>query len=154
MIPILSNTDILNISHLYNLHIDDCISHEQLATYPIKKKLIMVININASSNMGHWVALIIRNKQCFYYDSYGQPPSQYIANYIIKKCKCSKVMYNTNDVQQLEDVSCGFYCIAFIHHVSQKKTNNCNTFSTMFFNDTKKNVKVLQEYFKKYFKNV
>ena len=72
-------------------------------------------NINPKSQMGHWTAAFIKNGRAFYLDSFGVPPSLEIIKFF-KKSNI-KWCYNKNDIQYFYAVSCGYFCLAFLHYM-------------------------------------
>jgi len=69
----------------------------------------LVLNIDHSSNNGtHWVCLFIKNKVCYYFDSYGFPAPIEIEKYLHKY---NLRYYNSFEIQNLNQVICGHFCI-------------------------------------------
>jgi hypothetical protein len=70
----------------------------------------MVINIDHSQNIGtHWTCLFIRNRQNYYFDSYGLPPTLEVKKYCI-----GPIDWNSFHIQKNE-VICGHYCIYVLY---------------------------------------
>ena len=103
-----------------------------------------VININPQTQMGHWVAMCITNKRGYYFDSFGVQPSTQIIRWLNRHSV--KWTYSTNDIQDMDDQHCGWYCIAFIHFFRYHES--IRQFTSMFYNDTDRNVAVLKSYLK------
>ena len=110
----------------------------------------------------HWTMLQVNKYpndkiEPFYFDSYGEPPSENIKNFV--KNNCSKGLpYNTSDIQSLMNNACGWYCLALSHFIngSQYKSgdlySDVETFLSMFDNlnekvDWKKNEYILKQFF-------
>ena len=78
-------------------------------TLPTKTKLneCVILNLDSSSGDGtHWVMWFKKDKDKFYFDSYGvQPPSELIV--YLK----SPIFYNSERVQQNGEVFCGHLCL-------------------------------------------
>ena len=99
-----------------------CFPFDKLPPLPEKLPAKLIINTGASSTDGeHWVALLLKPKSCFYFDSFGVP----ILNYEIHKflqMKYKKVTYSTLCIQDYRSDKCGEFCIIFLKNVSSKKT--------------------------------
>ncbi len=148
-IPILSNYDIDEISEQYNLNIK-CLTQQEIENFKHISNTNYIINLNADSQMGHWTGLYTDKKQVYYFDSYGVQPSLYILKFI-KRNKLKLMEYNNNDIQDYHDISCGFYCLAFIMAMKNLKYKSINNFTKLFNNDTKTNIKILQNFIRNYF---
>jgi len=74
----------------------------------VKYNECFVMNIDHSSNEGtHWTCLFAKNGVCYYFDSYGFPPTEEIKQY----CEGHESYYNTDKIQNDNEVICGHYCI-------------------------------------------
>jgi hypothetical protein len=144
----ISNFDIEDTMHELNIPLNACESKDSLNHH--KPKIgNYIINLGDTNTGGtHWIALIVRSKEYLYYDSYGQPPPNDVKQFLGKK----KVIYNTDQVQDLTDTTCGFYAMAIIHfcHINkQHDLRKClNLFNEMFSEDTDNNRLILQQYMK------
>lgn len=72
-----------------------------------------IVNLDNMAGMGtHWVCYYIGPKYAEYFDSYGLP----IPNEILRYLKRSKkrVIGSTNEIQHLESIYCGYYCLYYI----------------------------------------
>lgn len=74
---------------------------------------IFLISPSEKNKNGHWVALKVRKNNCHYFDSYGLPPPDRIAN----ACP-SHIIWNKKQVQDLRSSHCGLYCLYWL-----KKSN-------------------------------
>ena len=85
-------------------------------TLPTKTKFneCGILNLDSSSDDGtHWIMWFKKGKDKFLFDSYGvQPPSELIA--YLK----SPVFYNSERVQQNDDVFCGHLCLIALKQLS------------------------------------
>lgn len=148
-IPILSNIDIDNISNDYKLNIV-CLTQQNIENAKHIKGKHYIINLNRDGMTGHWTALYIVGNKGHYMDSYGVQPSQYILNFM-KRNGLELTKWNNNDIQDFHDISCGFYCLAFIMFMRKSKTKNMIAFTSLFNHNTKENTKILQNLFKTLF---
>jgi hypothetical protein len=145
----ISNIDIEQTMDALNIPLNWCVSKDGLINYHNLNLGNYVINLgDASTNGTHWVALIVRSKECLYYDSYGQIYPNDVKHFIRKK----KCIYNTDQVQDLTDTTCGYYAMTIIHfcHINkQYPLSKClNLFNEQFSEDTDKNRLILQQYMK------
>merc|ERR1711915_1012495 len=66
----------------------------------------------------HWVALVMNRNHCFYFDSFGLPV---LSSEIFDFLKpYHKVFYSDVCIQNINSLSCGKFCIAFIKNVKNK----------------------------------
>ena len=73
-----------------------------------------ILNLDSSFGNGtHWVAWYKKNKEKYYFDSYGiQPPTE-LVNYLK-----SPILYTTEKIQQGNQVFCGHLCLYVLFHLS------------------------------------
>jgi hypothetical protein len=75
----------------------------------------LVLNIDHSNNDGtHWTCLFIKNRELYYFDSFGFPPPLEVLDY----CKGKNGRYNSFKIQQYNEVICGHYCIYVLYRLS------------------------------------
>jgi hypothetical protein len=147
----LSNTDLLIITRR-QMHIDlHAAVRQQDLSHSAFDAGSLIINISPQdSNIGHWVALVImRNKTAVYFDPFAAPPSKDIIRFMTAN-GVKKYIYNNNDIQSIEDDSCGYFCLAFLHYFQTntrlKAETKMSRFTSMFENDVSKNRAILREY--------
>ena len=110
-----------------------------------------IINLQ-SSNEGwtHWTAWIIREKNSFYFDSFGAPPCVEIIRYCKKNG--THLYFNNWIIQDLKSSLCGFYCLSLLLFVFENKqrekslNETYNEFINLFQDNTERNGKILKEY--------
>ena len=99
-----------------------CFPFDKLPAFPEKLPAKLVINTGASSTEGeHWVALLLKPKNCFYFDSFGIPILNHEIHKFLQK-KYKKVTFSTLCVQDYRSNKCGEFCIIFLKNVNSKKT--------------------------------
>ena len=78
-------------------------------------KTSLIINTSYSHEKGdHWVALVMNKNHCFYFDSFGLPV---LSSEIFDFLKpYHKVSYSDVCIQNIDSLSCGKFCIAFIKY--------------------------------------
>ena len=110
----LSNLDIIDAAK--KLSLDGFRGVFLRDTLPTKPKLIEcgILNLDSSSGDGtHWVTWFKKDKDKFYFGSYGvQPPSELIV-YLN-----SPIFYNSERVQQNGEVFCGHLCLFVLTQLS------------------------------------
>ena len=99
-----------------------CFPFDKLPEFPEKLPAKLIINTGASSTDGeHWVALLLKPKSCFYFDSFGVPIMNIeIKNFLGKKYK--EVTYSDVCIQSFKSKMCGKFCISFLKMVKNRKT--------------------------------
>jgi hypothetical protein len=114
----LSNFDIQN--QLKDIpHFSGVFSKNQLPN-KIQDNENGVINLADSDNPGtHWVCYYNRSDLDYvlYFDSYGLPPPAEVESYL--KSSRKQVQYNTSEIQTLDTVLCGVYCIYVIKELDK-----------------------------------
>lgn len=112
---------------------------------------LYIINLeNHNQGGSHWTALIIKNSNAYYMDSYGVVPPQDVWNDL--KDHCNNIYYCTQQKQFVNSTSCGWWAIAFLYFVTNVKPNstrvltNFTKFNKLFDNDTKLNENRLAQY--------
>lgn len=83
--------------------------------YHVKNPSAYIVNLATKSETGsHWVALYIdKNKHCYYFDSFGLPPTNKHILTFIKK-NAIHTIYNKQQFQHITSTKCGLYCCTFI----------------------------------------
>lgn len=85
-----------------------------------RKNECAVINLDSIKGPGtHWVAYGKRNKEVYYFDSFGdlQPPNELI---IYFGSDIHHIFYNYINYQKYDSVICGQLCITFLYHFNKK----------------------------------
>ena len=120
---------------------------------PISNNLLLltyVLNMDRDDYQGtHWICLYVNGKNAVYHDSFGQEAPIEIVNF----CKRGKVklIMNYTQIQDIDDTSCGYYCLAFLYWMTKYKTPSqyyLNMFNKPFDENTKKNKLILQKFIK------
>ena len=97
-----------------------CFAHNKLPIFPKKFPKYLIVNTSGRKNGGHWVALLILNKdQILYFDSFGRR----VTNENIKKfvSNCNDLFFNSTCLQHMKSKLCGLFCILFVKLVKNKK---------------------------------
>lgn len=77
-----------------------------------------IINLNGSS---HWTALMVHNREYYYFDPFGFPAPVEVERAIYKDAgRKVNYVFNTEQVQDIDHTSCGFYVVAWIRHMNKK----------------------------------
>ena len=87
----------------------------KLRTLP--KDSSYIINLDNSQYSGsHYVAVIVKSRHVWYFDSIGLPPGLSMNADIFKRLlKTRKTIYwNKKSIQGITSLFCGFYCISFL----------------------------------------
>ena len=115
----MDETEIENILQK-NKNFLGCFASDQLPSIPSSFPKSMIINTATANSRGeHWVALVLKKKSCFYFDSFGLPVmNNNILNFLSDNYK--KFTYTNVCIQSAYSDYCGKFCIAFIKHVHSK----------------------------------
>ena len=98
-----------------------CFASDLLPTFPNSFPKTLIINTKPSNMKGeHWVALVLKKKKCFYFDSFGVPILnddilQFLQDYY-------KVTYSDVCIKSVNSEKCGRFFIAFVKTVRSKQS--------------------------------
>ena len=138
----LTDTDILEILHSYNIKINGIYQKDKLPNKLLDGIIIVNLQSSVDGSGSHWSALF-HSKECdLYYDAFGFISPEAIEDKINKS-----YYYNKRDIQNINSSSCGFYCIAFAKYIHNKKNKleAFDKFISLFSGNTKQNEKVLYD---------
>ena len=119
-----------------------CFPLDDLPSLPQRMPVSLIVNTDISTRSGgHWLALVLREDECFYFDSFGLPIlEQAIIKYL--EPYYGKVTYSDVCIQHVQSTKCGEFCILFVKHVHSK--SSYETFLSQFNHiDIKKNDVIL-----------
>jgi len=117
-------------------------------TLPELNEGFYIINLNGSS---HWTALLVDKRQYYYFDPFGFPAPTEVEDAIFKDAGHKvRYVYNTEQVQDIDHTSCGFYVVAWIRYMSKKAKDKSVQFEKFLeiFDDPPTNDKELKKLLK------
>ena len=139
---ITSNIDLLEILKKANIKINGVYTKDQLKA-PLKEGFYIVNLQDSDDGDGsHWTTLYKNNNGIsLYYDSFGFPAPEEIEDLI------NKYKYNKKQIQNINSTSCGYFCIAFIKFMKNKKDKikAFDTFNSIFGDNTTNNEIILYQ---------
>lgn len=96
-----------------------------------------VINLNGTS---HWTMMCKEGDKCCYYDSFGFPMPQELED------KIKDYYWSKTQNQDLNQTSCGYYCVACIRYLDKRTNKNraLDEYVSLFNKDTKQNDMILK----------
>jgi len=110
-----------------------------------------IVNLESKNEDGsHWCCFIKYKNTVYWADPFGQPPPQYPSN-VFKKNKL-KCLYCTDQVQSIDSILCGYYCIGFFIYVLNK--NIITKWNKLFNKDIENNDVILKKYIMEYYNNI
>ena len=87
---------------------------DTLPRRPLKKEC-GILNLDDSGGNGtHWVAWYKNGEDKYYFDSFGIQPPKELVNYLK-----SDIYYNTEQIQQRDQVFCGHLCLYVLKQMSR-----------------------------------
>ena len=106
-------------------NIDDALCQYTLfkGTYPcdlvpislnIEPQAYVVNTENSHSSGKHWIGLIIKQTQCWYFDSFGNELLNLDILSSLRKIGIKKYFWSCQQIQSVYSNSCGYFCIAFV----------------------------------------
>ncbi len=149
----LSNIEIINLSKIYNLPLQNVVMKDELKGV-IPKRGLYIVNMESSTdgNGTHWVAVIFYETKAFYFDSFSAEPPLEVVAFIHRKVQ--KYAFNCKQIQDLSSDFCGWFCIALAIYVKYHKGvdfyDACNDYADLFNVNTQKNDSQLVGFFKEY----
>ena len=145
----LSNFELLDMGKKHDVHIDNVLFKNDLKKVRIKKNMNVIVNLQSNSSTAkgtHWTLFIKRDKDTLFFDPFGGITPVDVIQYSKGYVKG----YNAYIVQDLNSDRCGSYCFALLHYLTKHKGKLfevANEFINIFEHDTKKNDKILRDYF-------
>jgi hypothetical protein len=150
----LSNFNLEDLSEHYGFPLTQVLMKDELKSLKHSKNGNYIINLQSSSqgNGSHWMALAVRDKKCFYCDSFGVlPPQEVIA--FCRRIQKSHLGYNDFGYQHIKAETCGFFACGLLIHVQNNPNMDfydaCRDYIKIFAFDTTKNNGILKAYFKR-----
>jgi hypothetical protein len=149
----LSNFDLEELSEHYGFPLTQVLMKDELKSLKHSKNGNYIINLQSSSqgNGSHWMALAVRDKKCFYCDSFGVLPPQEVITFC-KRIPKSHLGYNDFGFQHIKAETCGFFAVGLLIHLQNNPNMDLydasNEFIKMFAYDTKDNNRILKAYFR------
>ena len=144
---LLSNFDIIELADEMNINLIGVFAKDNLKNVPIQNGGY-VINLDDSTGQGtHWTGFYIDGNNAIYFDSFGQVPPLSVERY----CRNKNFIHSDFIIQNLNQVACGYYQLAFLHYMTNSKHKNSryklNNFIKPFdLDDTTQNDNILQDY--------
>ena len=111
----MNNYDIEDWCHKHKVNLKGVYAKDKVV--PIDANQAMVINLDDSDGPGsHWTCVISNKTNCFYYDSFGNPPSKKVIK-VLNKFN----IYSSDEINQdFKSVICGYYVLCAIKYIHLK----------------------------------
>ena len=104
-------------------HFLGCFPSDSLPPFPTTFPKSMIINTQASTQTGeHWVALVLTETQCHYFDSFAQPIQPNIRLYL--QPYYDSICRSRTQIQDVTSNYCGAYSVSFVLHVRDDVSHN------------------------------
>ena len=152
--PGLSNIYLEKLSKKLNLgYFMGVFSSDSLPNVNKSRSFSLICNFSKQKDPGtHLIAILCRNKNVFYFDSYGLPCYNPLILKFLKKLK-KIVYYNSKTIQARDSIYCGYYALAcctafendniqnflniFTHRPTNKNENICIKYLINMFKQAK-----------------
>lgn len=123
---VLSNLDIEDIMNGLRIPLIGVFPKDALPAKPADDGFI-VMNMSDKGEVGtHWVGLALIGTTPIYYDPFGiAPPTEVV--HLFEKYK--PILYNTKQIQDINDTYCGWSVIAWAFHMFHGRGNQHRTIS-------------------------
>jgi hypothetical protein len=142
----LTNFEIIDICEKLGIKLIGVYMRDELQ--PNLKNGSYVINLDGHEGNGsHWTAFIKNGKMIYYMDSFGMPPPQDEVD--IFKDEHDELIFNRKELQNINSVICGYYCIAYMNYMKGKGNmqQKFDKYIRVFTKDTKANDEKIKQYF-------
>jgi len=151
----LSNVDIQNICDKLGIKINRICMKDELAQQKLKNGNYIINLENHNQSGSHWCCFKKLNKCIYYFDAFGiMPPQNEIDLF---KENHDKLSYNDLDIQDINSILCGYYCIGFFLYIQHNYNKSislddcCESYIEMFSQNTKLNDNILKKFIMKYY---
>ena len=116
----LSNYNIIAICKKLKINLNGVYSKDEYENINLENGFY-IINLQDSTdgNRTHWCSLAISNYEHLYFDSFGFPAPD-----IIEEILNDNYLWNDIQIQHLDSNACGWFCIAFMFYIQNKKEKN------------------------------
>ena len=148
----LSNFELEDISEHYGFPLTQVLMKDELKSISPKNGSY-IINLESSS-MGdgtHWMALLIRGKQCFYFDPFGVLMPTEVIDFC-RRINKSHLAYSEFEIQNLKAETCGFYACGLLIYIHNNPNKDlyiaCSEYIHQFSYDTTKNNHILKLFYR------
>ena len=84
-----------------------------------------IINLEDTNHIGtHWCALLLTDKEAFYFDSFGEPAPLELETFVRNSSPRRIYGYNITAIQSLKSDYCGWYCIFLFLSIHNNKVKD------------------------------
>ena len=132
----LTNFELDHIAKIYDIPLVGVFQKDLLPYPPKSGNYIVNLQSSKDGNGSHYCLLILE-ETTFYIDSFGAPPPIEIERFILA-FKPLHYGYNKEIIQDLENESCGYYCLCFLLY-RKHTTGNIFQVALQYINEYKKN---------------
>lgn len=119
---------------------------DSIPTIKNTKKSSVIFNLSKHNEPGtHYIAVLFKNNQIFYFDSYGKP----LRNMYIKKnlLKFKLPMYFHNrPIQEKTSIFCGLYSLAYLKALQHNNMKPITFFNMFNYPPNKQNDKIVTKF--------
>jgi hypothetical protein len=86
-----------------------------------RTNISIIFNLSKHNEKGtHYIAIIIKPKNIYYFDSYGKKLTNKNITSFLKNFN-KTIYYQTKKIQHNDSIFCGFYCLAYLHAIQNLK---------------------------------
>jgi hypothetical protein len=113
---LLSNIDLEYYAYVFKVPLREVLNKDLFASKSPKQGCY-IVNLE-SSTVGpgtHWTGLIITEKLAVYWDPFGLPPPRSIIRFIKKSPNNLRMIYSTDQIQELNSNFCGWFVLYFLY---------------------------------------
>ena len=147
----LSNFDLEEIAQHYGFSLTVLMKDELVNHKPKSGNYIINLESSSQGNGTHWLSLFVRNKQCFYQDSFGIIPPKEVIDFC-KRIPNSRLAFSEIQMQNIDTETCVFFAIGLLIHVNRTKNKDiyksAGEYINQFSYDSNKNNTILKIFFR------
>ena len=141
----LSNHNLIKWCKYLNIPINDVLSRDENVPHNHKQALFIYNLEPAYMSGSHWVATYVKDNIINYFDSFGMPPFQEIANHAKKKNLT--LLHQNDQIQNIQTTTCGYFCLYFLNEMNKGSTYY-DLLKVFDINDTMKNERFIEHHFR------
>lgn len=114
-----------HIPNFFGVYPSDCLPliDDKLDTFGL------IVNTDSSEKKGtHWLVIVVQNRICHYFDSFGGLPTVKNIRTFCEQFYCCH--FNREKHQKIDEITCGAYCIFVVNEMLFKKKSFRSVVST------------------------
>ena len=148
----LSNFELDDMAENYGLSLNQILMKDELKSIsPKNGNYIVNLESSTQGDGTHWLSLVIRGKQCFYFDPFGVLMPTEIIDFC-RRIPKSHLAYSEFEIQNINADTCGFFASGLLIHLHDNPNKDlylaASEYMKQYSYDTTENNAILKSYFR------